>query len=121
MTAIGLCALIVSGIPMVGYRNLHLGCGPALCLSIVSGIPMVGYRNMAEHGVGVTASEIVSGIPMVVYRNSILACSRASTMMIVSGIPMVGYRNNPRSRQVRYVPMNCIRHSDGGVSEQDQA
>ena len=57
---------ILSGIPMVGYRNDAANL--RMNRRILSGIPMVGYRNLlAGNNRGVPA---LSGIPMILFRVS---------------------------------------------------
>ena len=100
----------------------------------LSGIPMVGYRNIPasrqirsfdfiRHSDG-GVSEHRTGWPSGRERlyqafrwwgiGTLLSCSM-QIWSTLSGIPMVGYRNG---RRVHHEPLpDFIRHSDGGVSE----
>src|SRR5258706_8417764 len=105
---------MVSGIPMVGYRNESLG---------VTFIDLDGIRH-SDGGV----SELI-GMPIAALMRwyqafrwwgiGTPADSGDANSAMVSGIPMVGYRNRRETR----VPASCdgIRHSDGGGSERGRA
>ena len=101
----------------------------------LSGIPMVGYRNEIEFDLERIDDFIrhsdggVSEHPAIAARDydrlyqafrwwGIGTNERysAEALATLSGIPMVGYRNTPPG-MARH-PCDFIRHSDGGVSEQ---
>ena len=83
--------------------------------SSVSSVPMVGCRNDAGELVDRQPGS-VSSVPMVGCRNSARAPS--AFLRSVSSVPMVGCRNMTRAEHNAL--HECIKRSDGGVSEQEK-
>ena len=108
-----LMAASLSGIPMVGYRNLVRNS----CFEIAE------FIRHSDGGVSEHAVEFYAPTGRVyqafrwwgIGTTPFLACGAARSL---SGIPMVGYRNVTIDKDVLH--REFIRHSDGGVSEPQQ-